>query len=294
MITVTSVIELQKLINTYKSDGKRIGFVPTMGALHQGHMSLMNASNTECDITVCSVFVNPTQFNQENDLAKYPRTLKADEMLLDKNGVDIVFAPPENEVYPNNLNTNIEIEFDGLDKEMEGEFRPGHFAGVVQVVKRLLDIVLPEALYMGQKDFQQFTIINFMINKLNVDTQLRIVPIVREKSGLAMSSRNVRLSETNKKAAEVIYKTLKAVKRNKYKMSCAALEKYAMNRLSKIPNFRPEYFTIANARTLRSINNVKSCDYVVACTAVWAGDVRLIDNTILRKPRKLKIFVKTK
>lgn len=291
MKTITTVAELQSEISKLKSKGKTVGFAPTMGALHQGHMSLMKASNDENDITVCSVFVNPTQFNEKTDLDKYPRTLAADEKLLKKNGVDIVFAPSTDEVYPKELKTELNLDFKGLDKEMEGEFRPGHFEGVAQVVKRLLDIVTPDALYMGQKDFQQFTLVHFMMDHFDLPTQLRVIPIVREDSGLAMSSRNVRLTPLDKTNAAEISKVLKYVKRNKYKKSCKELQEYAMNRLAKKPNFKPEYFTIADARSLRSISDCRDTDYVVACTAVWAGEVRLIDNMVLRKPRGLKIFV---
>ena len=291
MKTVTAVSQMQALIQDHRSKGKTVGFAPTMGALHNGHMSLMQASNKENDITVCSIFVNPTQFNEASDLEKYPRTLEADQKLLKKNGVDIVFAPSTDEVYPKDVNTNLDIDFKELDVEMEGEFRPGHFAGVAQVVKRLLDIVTPDALYMGQKDFQQFSICQYMIEYFDLPTKLRVIPIVREESGLAMSSRNVRLTPANKAAAKEIHKTLKYVKRNKYKMSCSELEAYAMNRLAKVADFKPEYFTIADGRTLKQIKDMRKVEYVVACTAVWAGEVRLIDNMILKKPRKMDIFV---
>ena len=291
MKTISTTSALREELKFLRSEHKTIGFAPTMGALHDGHMSLMNASNIENDITVCSIFVNPTQFNETSDLEKYPRTLEADEKLLKKNNVDIVFAPNVNEVYPKDLNTHLDIDFQGLDEEMEGEFRPGHFAGVAQVVKRLLDIVEPDALYMGQKDFQQFSIIQFMLEYYNIPTKLRVVPIMRESHGLAMSSRNVRLTIQHRKAAQEIYKTLKYVKRNKYKRSCRELEEYAMNRLAKVEGFNPEYFTIADGRSLKKIDHVRDSDYVVACTAVWAGEVRLIDNMILRKPRKVDLFV---
>ena len=291
MKTITTVAELQKEIKKLKMNGKTVGFAPTMGALHQGHMSLMQASNDENDITVCSVFVNPTQFNEKSDLDKYPRTLVEDQKMLKKNGVDIVFAPTTEEVYPKKLKTELNLDFKGLDQEMEGEFRPGHFEGVAQVVKRLLDIVTPDALYMGQKDFQQFTLVRFMMNHFDLPTQLRVIPIVREESGLAMSSRNVRLTPKNKTNAAELSKVLRYVKRNKYKKPCKELQDYAMTRLGNIPDFRPEYFTIADANTLRSIPNCKDSNYIVACTAVWAGEVRLIDNMVLRKPRGLKIFV---
>jgi len=291
MQTITTVKELQSIVKKLRNEGKTIGFAPTMGALHDGHMSLMQAAKEENDISVCSIFVNPTQFNEASDLEKYPRTLKADEVLLGKNGVDIVFAPSTEEVYPKNLQTQLDIDFKGIDKEMEGEFRPGHFAGVAQVVKRLLDIVTPDAIYMGQKDFQQFSIIQYMIDYLQLPTQLRVVATEREKSGLAMSSRNVRLTDKHKDQAKEIYKTLKYVNRNKFKRSCQELEDYAMKRLGKIDGFRPEYFTIADGITLRGIKDIKETNYAVACTAVWAGEVRLIDNMILKKPRGLDIFV---
>lgn len=291
MITLKTVKELQTHLNQERAKGKTIGFGPTMGALHQGHMSLMKASNMENDITVCSIFVNPTQFNESSDLAKYPRTLEADQKLLEAHDVDVVFAPGVEDVYPKDLSTKLDIDFQGLDEEMEGEFRPGHFAGVAQVVKRFLDIVQPDTLYMGQKDFQQFSIIQYMIEYYQLPTLLRVVPIEREESGLAMSSRNVRLTQENRDAAKEIYKVLKYVKRNKYKRPADKLEEYAMERLGKVPDFKPEYFTIADGRTLKSISNVRDTDYAVACTAVWAGDVRLIDNIILKKPRNLDIFV---
>ncbi len=291
MLTIKTVKELNQHITTLKSKNKTVGFAPTMGALHNGHMSLMEASNLENDITVCSVFVNPTQFNEASDLEKYPRTLEADQKMLKKHGVDIVFAPSTEEVYPKNLNTKLKIDFKGIDQEMEGEFRPGHFEGVAQVVKRLLDIVTPDNIYMGQKDFQQFSIIQYMIEYLDIPTKLRVIPIIREESGLAMSSRNVRLTKENRLAAKEIYKTLKYVKRNKYKLPSKELEQYAMKRLAKVEGFKPEYFTIADGRTLQGIEHVKNVDYAVACTAVWAGDVRLIDNIILKKTRKLDIFV---
>lgn len=291
MKTIRTVSELRTELNQYTEKGKSIGFAPTMGALHNGHMSLMEASVHENDITVCSIFVNPTQFNESSDLDKYPRTLEADEKMLKKVGVDIVFAPTTEEVYPKEIDTELTIDFKGLDEEMEGEFRPGHFAGVAQVVKRLLDIVQPNHLYMGQKDFQQFSIIQYVIDYFQLQTKLRVVPIIRETSGLAMSSRNVRLTEDHRKAAKDIYKTLKYVKRNKYKKSVDELEHYAMERLAKLNGFKPEYFTIADGKSLQKVKDIRASKYLVACTAVWAGEVRLIDNIILKKPRNLSIFV---
>lgn len=291
MKTVHTVKEIQSMVADHKRNGLTVGFAPTMGALHAGHMKLMQASNDENDVTICSIFVNPTQFNEKSDLDKYPRTLAADKKLLKDNGVDIVFAPEPHEVYPEDTETELDLDFAGMDSEMEGEFRPGHFMGVAQVVKRLLDITTPDALYMGQKDFQQFTLVHHMMQHFDLDTRLRIIPIIREESGLAMSSRNTRLTDINRNNAAAISRVLRYVKRNKYKKSASDLESYAMRRLGSIEDFSPEYFTIADARTLRQITDITSTDYVVACTAVWAGDVRLIDNMILKKPRGLKIFV---
>jgi len=287
---ITTVPELQAYVTKATSNGKTVGFTPTMGALHNGHMVLINHSIKENDITICSIFVNPTQFNEKSDLDKYPRTIEADMKLLRKNNADVAFIPSVKAVYPKGKNKSVKVDLEGLDDEMEGAFRPGHFAGVVQVVHRLVDIVKPNNLYMGQKDFQQFTIIAKMLSNLDMSTKLRVVPIVRGKDGLALSSRNVRLTKKHRVAAPLIHKTLKAVNRKKYQLTVKQLEKYAMERLAKADGFKPEYFMLADGYTLKPIKNIKKTDYVVACTAVWAGDVRLIDNMIYKKPRSLKIF----
>lgn len=289
---IKGVAALQKVISKAKKEGKRVGFVPTMGALHDGHMTLIRHSVRENEVTVCSIFVNPTQFNEKSDLDAYPRTLEADVKLLKKNKTDYVFAPGVEDVYPDGDDKTIKVNLEGLDKQMEGAFRPGHFEGVVQVVHRLLDIVKPDHLYMGQKDFQQFTIIHKMIENLDMDVQLRVVPIVRADDGLALSSRNVRLPKKSRELAPNIFKTLKAVKRKKYEMTAQELSDYAMKRLGKIETFEPEYVSLVDGYTLRPVKDCRSKDYVVACTAVWTGGVRLIDNLILKKPRSLKIIIK--
>ncbi len=188
MKRITSVNSLQRTLNTYRKQGLTIGFVPTMGALHAGHLSLIRQSAKKNDIVVCSIFVNPTQFNNASDLAKYPRTLKKDGQLLESAGCHLLFAPSVDEIYPPGLDTEVKFSFKGLDKMMEGRFRPGHFKGMAQVVKRLLDLVQPHDLYMGQKDFQQFTIVAHMIKTLKLPIQLVVCPIMREAHGLAMSS----------------------------------------------------------------------------------------------------------
>jgi pantoate--beta-alanine ligase len=286
---VFTIANLQKRLNKERAKGKTIGFTPTMGALHDGHGALVSLSIEQNDISIVSIFVNPTQFNEKKDLNNYPRTLKSDEKLLNKLGNVIIFAPSTSEVYPKGLNTNVQVELGGLDAQMEGAFRPGHFEGVVQVVKRMLDIINPTQLFMGQKDFQQFTIIQKMIDELYVPTQLVVVPIQRQDDGLAMSSRNVRLLPHDKSRAVVIYKILKAIKRKKYYLTPEKCIKYAMKQCD-LDGFKPEYFYIADGYTLKSIKSWDKHNYIVCCCAVWAGDVRLIDNMIMKKPRSLKLY----
>ena len=258
-----------------------IGFVPTMGALHQGHISLIKRSVAENKHTVCSIFVNPTQFNDSADLKKYPRTIEKDINLLEGAGNDILFLPSAKEVYPPGLDTTLDISFGNLETVMEGCFRPGHFEGMAQVVKRLLDIVQPNRLYMGQKDFQQLAIVQNMIDQLSLPVDLIMCEIIREKDGLAMSSRNVRLKKKERAEAALINKILLAVAKKSKKQQLKSLKAWAISQLS-IPGFRPEYFEIVDGRTLQPISNFGSSDYVVACTAVWVGKVRLIDNMVLK------------
>lgn len=281
MITYSTVAEIQDAIQDAQKNGKKVGFVPTLGALHNGHMSLIRLARDENDIVVCSIFVNPTQFNEKSDLDKYPRTLDADSKMLEQEHCDILFTPSIDEVYPEK-NEIFDFSFDGLDTVMEGAHRPGHFQGVGQVVKRLLDIVTPDRLYMGQKDFQQFTLIAHMIKKLNINTELRIAPIIREEDGLAMSSRNVRLTPLNRKRAPLIYKTLIDFLAHKDILSIAELKSIAMARFEALDDFKPEYFSVVDGNTLMEIDSLDQTNYAVVCTAVWAGEIRLIDNLILK------------
>lgn len=277
MRIIKTVKTLQKVLSEKMQDGLSVGFVPTMGALHEGHMSLLSKCNKENDISVVSIFVNPTQFNDKGDLDKYPRTLEVDAKILKENGCDYVFAPSAKQIYPKGDAVTVELDISKLTQHMEGPNRPGHFEGVVQVVHRLLDIVHPDKLYMGQKDFQQFTIINYMLKKLKMKTKLRVCPIIREEDGLAMSSRNVRLKPAIRKQAPIIYDTLCYIKSNINKYKVKTLEKKATERLT-INNFKPEYFSLVDAKTLAPVKDVKDYKAIYACTAVWAGDVRLIDN----------------
>jgi len=278
--TIKTVKQLRKEIERLKKRGKTIGFTPTLGALHAGHLTLVKRMLKENDIGIVSIFVNPTQFNVKSDLDKYPRTMKADSQKLKKAKLDILFAPSAKEVYPKGLRTKVKIDFKGLDKRMEGKFRPGHFEGVCQVVKRLLDITTPDRLYMGQKDFQQFTIIGHMIKALKIPTELVVCDIVREKHGLAMSSRNERLSKVGRNKADLIFKALKWMKRNRNKYSVKELKQKTLEKLTA-PGFEPEYISLINGNTLKDIRKMDSHKYVVACTAVWTEGVRLIDNMIL-------------
>ena len=272
---------LQNHVASLKRMDKTIGFVPTMGALHEGHFSLVNQSNKESDITICSIFVNPTQFNEKSDLIKYPRTLDADISGLEQSDCDILFIPSVEEIYPHGSDYKVDVDLEGLDQFMEGEKRPGHFDGVVQVVKRLIECTSCDRIYMGQKDFQQFSIINKMIDQLKLPVKLVVCPIFREVDGLAMSSRNVRLTAQNRKKASIIYRVLNQAEQwlNEGK-PLQYITEMAMEFL-EIPDFSPEYFILIDGRTLLPLKE-NDAEIIVACTAVWAGDVRLIDNKILK------------
>jgi pantoate--beta-alanine ligase len=282
MILFKKVSDLKKFLRSQKSEGKKIGFSPTMGALHEGHLALLRTSQQLCDISVVSIFVNPTQFNDPDDLKKYPRTEGMDLALLDKAGCDVVFMPGVEDVYPPDAKGTPKLDLQGLDKVMEGAFRPGHFDGVVQVVKRLLDIVEPDRLFMGQKDFQQFTIIDFMLEQYDLPVELEVVPIVREPSGLAKSSRNVRLSDAAREKATIIYKGLSGLASV---LETTSIEKAHADFFSMLEKagLEPEYLSIANGKTLQPITDYNKEEYVVACTAAWIEGVRLIDNMILKQ-----------
>lgn len=279
MKTISSVEDLTNSLSSIKG---KVGFVPTMGALHTGHISLVDKALKECSTIVVSVFVNPTQFNEKSDLDKYPRTLEKDSKLLAKAGVSILFAPMVSDIYPEGLKTVVDIDLGQLDKVMEGTSRPGHFEGVMQVVNRFLDIVKPDYLYMGQKDFQQFSIIDHMLKIQKSKTKLVVCPIMRESHGLAMSSRNERLSSDTREKAQLIYKVLKSIKRRKNLRTIRELKQYAIKKLSS-PPFKLEYIEIADGFTLQPIEQLSDTNYAVCCIAVWADEVRLIDNIILKK-----------
>ncbi|MCB0576710.1 MAG: pantoate--beta-alanine ligase, partial [Saprospiraceae bacterium] len=252
MLIFKKVADLQAWLNGERNTGKSIGFAPTMGALHDGHLDLVRMAKKECDRAVVSIFVNPTQFNDPKDLEKYPRTPEKDAALLIGVDCDVLFIPPVEEVYPPGLDLTVHLDFGQLDQVMEGEFRPGHFKGMATVVNRLLDIVQPHRLYMGQKDFQQLTIVRNMLAQLHSPVELVMCPTRREADGLAMSSRNVRLSPAMRAAAPVIYQTLVWAKETFPEQAATAVRASATARLSEA-GLRPEYFDIVDGITLQPV-----------------------------------------
>lgn len=283
MILFKRVSDLQQYLNSLKNKGLQIGFAPTMGALHKGHTSLIARSKVDNHITVASIFVNPTQFNDKKDLEKYPRTPEKDIEMLEEAGCDILFMPDVEDIYPDGLIPSVKFNFGKLDKVLEGAFRPGHFDGMAQVVYRLLNIAEPDRLYMGQKDFQQQAIVASLIAQTLMKTELIVCDIVRENDGLAMSSRNVRLSPEDRAIAPTIYKTLQSAADMLGEYSPAEIQKIAVGKLRDEPRFKLEYFEIVDGRTLLPIRLFEDTDYAVALTAVWVGDVRLIDNIVLKQ-----------
>ncbi|MDI3505903.1 MAG: pantoate--beta-alanine ligase [Bacteroidota bacterium] len=276
MEIVKSITLLDDVLNAFRKKGKTIGLVPTMGALHEGHAALVKRCVAENDIAVVSVFVNPTQFNNPEDLRLYPRTLEADCALLEKLDVDVVFAPDVDEMYPE-PDTRV-FDFGMLDKVMEGRFRPGHFNGVAQIVSKLFYAVKPDKAYFGEKDFQQLAIIREMVKQLQIPVEIIAVPIVREQSGLALSSRNMRLTPQQRETASEIFKTLEMSADLIEKQSVEDVKKFVVNRINNHDALSVEYFEIVDGETLQAIFDWTDSQYIVGCIAVFCGEVRLIDN----------------
>tara|TARA_B110000240_G_C13479233_1_gene444559 strand:- start:1161 stop:2009 length:849 start_codon:yes stop_codon:yes gene_type:complete len=281
MIVFTEKKALKIYLSNFKAQNKTIGFVPTMGALHQGHLSLIKKAQQKTDIVVVSVFVNPTQFNRQEDLIKYPKTLKNDIKLLETISCDVLFNPSVEEIYSENIISE-KFDFDGLEHKMEGEFREGHFDGVGTVVKTLFEIVSPNKAYFGQKDFQQLKIIKKMVKKNGLNVKIKGCIIFREEDGLAMSSRNTRLSEEQRNAAPFIYKTLKKVRKKFSTENADLIIDWVKNQFKKHPLLTIEYFTIADEKTLKTIKNKESGKKYRAFIAVFVGEIRLIDNIRLK------------
>ena len=270
--------ELINLLGQYRKEGKKIGFVPTMGALHSGHLSLVKESKKNSDLTVVSIFVNPTQFNDPEDLKRYPRTLEKDVELLKTVDCDLVFAPSVEEIYPEP--DTRKFDFGYLETVMEGAKRPGHFNGVGQVVSRLFDIVKQDKAFFGMKDFQQVAIIKNMVKQLNFPIEIIPCPIIREESGLALSSRNTLLDEKHKKNAPHIYATLKKARNLASQMNVAELKKWITEEINRNLYLETEYVEIVDDTTLNIVQSWEEKGTKVACVAVYAGKIRLIDNIV--------------
>ena len=279
MKLIKNVAELEQYVSAFKAENKKIGFVPTMGALHEGHLQLVRRAVAENEVAILSVFVNPTQFNDKNDLAKYPRTLEADSALLESVGCTAVFAPSAEEFYTEEeMNTTFQFDFAGLDEVMEGKFRPGHFNGVVQVVSKLFRLVQPTRAYFGEKDFQQLAIIRHMVRVMNFDIEIVGCPIVREESGLARSSRNTLLSEEQRVLAANIHAVFKESTTFYSMTTVKELQDASIAAINRHEGLEGEYYDIVNGDTLQSIEKWEDAEYVVGCITVYCGSVRLIDN----------------
>lgn len=263
-----------------RNQGLTVGFVATMGALHQGHLELIRNSQNENSITVCSIFVNPSQFNDPADLQKYPRTLDQDSKLLNKAGCHALFCPEVETMY--GKQSSVHFNFGYLDKVMEGEFRPGHFSGVARVVSKLFHIVEPDVAYFGQKDWQQFVIISHLVDELKFNLKVKSVPTLREVSGLAMSSRNARLTVAQREKAAGIYQALKtAVEQIENGKSISYVKTEIKTKFLHDPEMKLEYVEVTDSETLLPINDVSQAHRSILCIAIYIGEIRLIDNMFL-------------
>lgn len=278
METITNSEELRRALGSRDRSG--IGFVPTMGALHAGHRSLVERARRECATVVVSVFVNPTQFNDKTDLKNYPRTPEADLRLLEEIGADYVFMPSVEEVYPEPDTRT--FDFGMIDKVMEGATRPGHFNGVAQVVSRLFDLVKPAKAYFGEKDFQQIAVIREMVRQLRIPVEIIPCPIVRGEDGLALSSRNTLLDTDHRTAAPYIYKVLKAAVEKSHQTTPDQLAAWVTAQVESNPLLKVIYFQVVDAATMQQVRTWEESPAIQGCIAVQAGDIRLIDNIKLR------------
>lgn len=281
MIILKTINGITSLLRKLRASKSTIGLLPTMGALHKGHISLLQNCKQICELAVSSIFINPTQFNNADDFKKYPVTLENDIYTLEKNGCDVLFLPDINEMYPDGTVSQKHFNLGHLEIILEGKYRPGHFQGVCQVVKRLLEIVMPSHLFMGQKDYQQCMVIKKLLQLENINTKLIVCPTLRQKNGLALSSRNLRLSDKQRENASAIYKALIHVKQNIQPGSLLHLKKEAADDLSG-NNFKVDYIEIADADNLSIVNEWDGFTRLVVLAAAFIGDVRLIDNILLK------------
>ena len=281
MEIIRAASELKARLAALRKAGKIIGFVPTMGALHEGHLSLVKEAADHSDVVVMSIFVNPNQFNNASDLERYPRDLQKDAALLEGTACELLFVPSAKEVYPEP--DQRVFDFGDLDKVMEGKFRPGHFNGVAQVVSRLFDLVAPHKAFFGEKDFQQLAVVRAMVRQLNYPVEIVPCPIVREADGLAMSSRNMLLSTLQRKNAPQIALTLSESCNFAATHSVAETKQQVVDAINAVPELEVEYFEIVDGNSLQAVGSWEESSYVVGCIAVFAGEVRLIDNVIYKK-----------
>ncbi len=272
-------VRLSEYLKKEKANGKKVGFVPTMGALHQGHISLIDLARKQSDLVVCSIFVNPTQFNDPKDLDRYPRPIDQDIQLLEKAACDVLFLPEVDEMYATGETWHLEL--DGLDQLLEGLHRPGHYQGVTQIVKKLFDTVEPDFAFFGQKDYQQFLVIEKMVQKLGLSVQLIMCPIIRETDGLAMSSRNVHLNPEERKNALALYQTLNWINTHSELLSIQELKEQAQKKLLQSPGIVLEYLEICDGENLQPLQS-KDVAKIVALVAAKVGQTRLIDNMLLK------------
>lgn len=277
------VFKTRSGLRTYLSEQRRkqvqVGLVPTMGAIHQGHLSLVEHSKAENEVTVCSIFVNPTQFNDPEDLEKYPRPVESDIEQLNNTSCDALFLPSVKEMYPEKEHWQLDLE--GLDILLEGKSRPGHYQGVTQIVKKLLDTVQPDRAYFGQKDYQQFLVISRMVRHFNLPVKLVCCPTVREADGLAMSSRNVHLSSGEREAAVLLSRTLFRI-RESTKISPGKAARQGFQTLGQHPLITPEYLEVTDAETLQPVQDWNGAPRIIALAAARVGETRLIDNVFIR------------
>ncbi len=279
MRIASTLNELTQILSKHANTS--LGFVPTMGALHKGHLELVKKSIEQNDVSICSIFVNPTQFNNPADLDKYPNPLEKDLEALESVGCDYVFTPSKELVYPPDFIPK-DFSFGSLDKEMEGTNRPGHFKGVAMVISRFFQLIKPQKAYFGEKDFQQLAIIQSMVKQAGFPVEVVPCSTVRESSGLAMSSRNMRLNKVQLVAASRIFERLRAISEMKSSHSIVAVKKWLNFAFLTDEDLQLEYFEIANPNTLISSDKWNDCDVHIACIAVFVGEVRLIDNILLK------------
>lgn len=287
MKLIQTKAELNTIVSALKLEDKSIGFVPTMGALHEGHLQLVRKAVSQNDITIVSIFVNPTQFNNKQDLASYPRTIDADAKLLASVGCSYVFAPDAQEFYSKEeMDSTFEFNFAGLDTVMEGKFRPGHFNGVVQVVSKLFKLVQAQRAYFGEKDFQQLAIIRHMVKEMHFDIEIVGCPVERAESGLALSSRNALLSSEERNLAASIYQVLDGSRAFAFETGVIDTQKAVVNAINQHDGLEVEYFDIVDGHTLQTVHFWEDSDYVVGCITVYCGKVRLIDHIDYKTPNE--------